>query len=49
MTPTMARAINRMQAEGAAWRLTQHYCLDTPGPTPVEDIAMDQGVHNSIL
>ena len=40
----MARAINKMRAEGAAWRLTQDYCLDTPGPTPVEDIAMDYGV-----
>jgi hypothetical protein len=33
-----------MRAEGAAWRLTQDYCLDTPGPTPVEDIAMDHGI-----
>ena len=33
-----------MRAEGVAWRLTQDYCLDTPGPTPVEDIAMDRGV-----
>ena len=33
-----------MRAEGAAWRLTQDYCLDTVAPTPVEDIAMDQGV-----
>ena len=40
----MAREINRMRAEGVAWRLTQDYCLDTPGPTPVEDIAMDRGV-----
>lgn len=40
----MARAINKMRAEGAAWRLTQEYCLDTPAPTPVEDIAMDHGV-----
>ena len=40
----MARAINKMRAEGAAWRLTQEYCLDTPGATPVEDIAMDHGV-----
>jgi Zn-dependent peptidase ImmA (M78 family) len=40
----MVRAINRTRAEGAAWRLTQEYCLDTPGPTPVEDIAMDHGV-----
>lgn len=40
----MARQINKMRAEGAAWRLAQEYCLDTPGPTPVEDIAMDQGV-----
>lgn len=40
----MARAINKMRAEGAAWRLTQEYCLDTPGPTSVEDIAMDHGV-----
>ena len=40
----MAREINRTRAEGVAWRLTQDYCLDTPGPTPVEDIAMDRGV-----
>src|SRR5437899_10626947 len=40
----MARAINKIRAEGVAWRLTQDYCLDTPGPTPVEDIAMDRGV-----
>jgi hypothetical protein len=40
----MARAINRMRAEGSAWRLTQEYCLDAPGPTPVEDIAMDHGI-----
>jgi hypothetical protein len=40
----MARAINKMRAEGAAWRLTQEYCLDTPRATPVEDIAMDHGV-----
>jgi len=40
----MARPINRMRAEGMAWRLTQDYCLDKPGPTPVEDIAMDRGV-----
>jgi len=33
-----------MRAEGAAWRITQEYCLDSPGPTPVEDIAMDHGV-----
>lgn len=33
-----------MRAEGAAWRLTQDYCLDTVAPTPVEDIAMDRGV-----
>src|SRR5690242_12696625 len=40
----MARAINRMRAEGAAWKIGQEYCLDAPGPTPVEDIAMDNGV-----
>jgi len=33
-----------MRAEWAAWRITQDYCLDSPGPTPVEDIAMDNGV-----
>jgi hypothetical protein len=33
-----------MRAEGVAWKLTQDYCLDTPGPTPVEDIAMDHGI-----
>jgi len=40
----MSRAINRIRAEGSAWKLTQDYCLDAPGPTPVEDIAMDRGV-----
>jgi hypothetical protein len=40
----MARAINKIRAEGAAWKITQDYCLDTPGPVPVEDIAMDHGV-----
>lgn len=40
----MAREINKIRAEGLAWRLTQDYCLTTPGPTPVEDIAMDRGV-----
>ncbi len=40
----MGREINKTKANGAAWRLTQDYCLDTPGPTPVEDIAMDHGV-----
>lgn len=38
------RPINHIRAQGSAWRLTQEYCLDTPGPVPVEDIAMDQGV-----
>ena len=33
-----------MRAEGVAWRLTQDYCLDQPGPTPVDDIAMDRGI-----
>jgi Zn-dependent peptidase ImmA (M78 family) len=40
----MARAINKIRAEGAAWKITQDYCLDTPSPVPVEDIAMDCGV-----
>ena len=40
----MARDINRIRAEGAAWRLIRDYCIDSPGPTPVEDIAMDSGV-----
>lgn len=40
----MTRAINKIRAEGTAWRLTQDYCLDVAGPTPVEDIAMDNGV-----
>jgi len=34
----MPREINRIRAEGTAWRLTQDYCLDSPGPTPVVDI-----------
>jgi len=33
-----------MRATGSAWRLTREYCLDTAGPVPVEDIAMDQGI-----
>jgi len=40
----MARPINKIRAEGFAWRLTQDYCLATVEPTPVEDIAMDRGV-----
>jgi hypothetical protein len=40
----MTRTINRIRAEGVAWKIAQKYCLDTPGPTPVEDIAMDNGV-----
>jgi hypothetical protein len=40
----MRRPIRETQAKGAAWRLTQEYFLDTPGPVPVEDIAMDKGV-----
>jgi len=36
--------LGSMRAEGAAWKLTEDYCLDTPGPTPVEDIAMDHGI-----
>jgi len=40
----MKRAIRETPAKGAAWRLTQEYCFDTPGPVPVEDIAMDKGV-----
>ena len=40
----MARAINRIRAEGFAWRIAQDYCLDVPAPTPVEDIAMDRGI-----
>lgn len=40
----MTRKINKTRAEGGAWRLTQEYCLEIAGPTPVEDIAMDQGV-----
>jgi hypothetical protein len=40
----MKRAIRETPAKGAAWRLTQEYCLDTPVPVPVEDIAMDKGV-----
>lgn len=40
----MKRPIREMAAKGAAFRLTQEYCLDRPAPVPVEDIAMDQGV-----
>ena len=40
----MKRPIRETPAKGAAWRLTQEYCLDTPAPVPVEDIAMDKGV-----
>jgi len=40
----MKRTIRETPARGAAWRLAQEYCLDTPAPTPVEDIAMDKGV-----
>ena len=40
----MTRPINRIRAEGGAWKLTQEYCLDTATPVPVEDIATDQGV-----
>ncbi len=43
-TRRMGRAINKIRAEGTAWRLTQDYCLDRPAPVPVEDIAMDRGV-----
>lgn len=40
----MTREIRKIRAEGTAYRITQDYCLDTPGPVPVEDIAMDRGV-----
>lgn len=40
----MKRPIRETPAKGAAWRLTQEYCVDTPAPVPVEDIAMDNGV-----
>jgi len=40
----MKREIRKIRAEGTAFRITQDYCLDTPGPVPVEDIAMDRGV-----
>jgi Zn-dependent peptidase ImmA (M78 family) len=40
----MSREIRKVRAEGTAFRITQEYCLDTPGPVPVEDIAMDRGV-----
>jgi len=40
----MAREIHKIRAEGTAYRITQDYCLDTPGPVPIEDIAMDRGV-----
>lgn len=38
------REINKIRAEGTAWRITQDYCIDTPGTMPLEDIAMDRGV-----
>jgi len=40
----MAREIRKIKAEGAAYQLTRTFCLDTPGPVPVEDIAMDAGI-----
>ena len=40
----MARAINKIRAEGSAWKIIQDYCVDAPGPVPVEDIAMDRNV-----
>ncbi len=40
----MTREIRKIRAEGTAYRITQDYCLDTPGPVPVADIAMDRGV-----
>ena len=40
----MKREIRKIRAEGTAFRITQDYCLDTPGPVPVEDIARDRGV-----
>ncbi len=40
----MAREINKIRAEGLAWRLTQDYCINKAGQTPVEDIAMDRGI-----
>lgn len=40
----MVREIRKIRAEGTAYRITQDYCLDTPAPVPVEDIAMDRGV-----
>lgn len=40
----MSRVIRKIRAEGTAFRITQDYCLNTAGPVPVEDIAMDRGV-----
>lgn len=40
----MSREIRKIRAEGTAFRITQDYCLDTPDPVPIEDIAMDRGV-----
>ncbi len=40
----MPRAINKIRAEGTAWKIIQEYCLDQPDPVPVKDIAMDRGV-----
>lgn len=40
----MTREIRKIRAEGTTYRITQDYCLDTPAPVPVEDIAMDRGV-----
>ncbi len=40
----MMREINKIRAEGTAWRITQDYCIDAPGRLPLEDIAMDRGV-----
>ncbi|HXI72517.1 MAG TPA: ImmA/IrrE family metallo-endopeptidase [Verrucomicrobiae bacterium] len=40
----MAREIQKIRAEGTAYRIIQDYCWDTPAPVPVEDIAMDRGI-----
>jgi len=38
------RETHKIRAEGTAWRITQDYCIDTPGSLPLEDVAMDRGV-----
>jgi Zn-dependent peptidase ImmA (M78 family) len=40
----MTRPIRKVVAEGTAWKIIQDFCIENPGPVPVELIAMDRGV-----